>query len=156
MQAGLCYFLAIPVLNVSLYKWMKYRISANSVLISAAEHLLAVISTLSESKNCVPFSLVDQVSLIACLSSRLIIWMGQKHIFVKVLLDVQASGPFFMFGAQVNTRENVLFWEKWSSIIVSTAKENCPTSVHIISWAQNLGPNNHPRGKGPKKQQSLI
>ena len=109
MQAGLCYFLAIPVLNVSLYKWMKYRISANTVLISAAEHLLAVISTLSESKNCVPFSLVDQVSLIACLSSRLTIWMGQKHIFVKVLLDVQASGPFFMFGAQVNTRENVLF-----------------------------------------------
>ena len=97
MQAGLCYFLAIPVLNVSLYKWMKYRISANSVLISAAEHLLAVISTPSERKNCVLFSL------------RLNTWMGQKHIFVKVLLDVQASERFFMFGAQVNTRENVLF-----------------------------------------------
>ena len=105
-----CYFFATPVLIVvCLYKWMKYRISANSVLISATKHLLEVVSTLSESKNCVPFSLVDQVSLIACLSSRLTIWMGQKHIFVKVLLDVQASGPFFMFGAQVNTRENVLF-----------------------------------------------
>ena len=51
----------LPVLIVSLYKWMKCRISANSVLISAAEHLLAVISTLSEGKNCVPFTLVDQV-----------------------------------------------------------------------------------------------
>ena len=67
------------------------------MLISAAEHLLAVISTLSESKNCVPFS------------SRLNTWMGQKHIFVKVFLDVKASRLFFMFGAQVNTRENVLF-----------------------------------------------